>query len=223
MLLLTLPAVVGAEHAMGPEPPVYEVKTAVVVDAPAERVWSLVIEFPELAQPTDPVFRSGIAYPLRARIEGRGVGAVRYCEFSTGAFVEPIEVWDEPRLLRFGVTSNPPPMREWNPLFDIHPPHLDGFLVSRRGQFHLMPLPGGKTRLEGTTWYSHGLWPANYWRLWSDAILHRIHSRVLGHVKVLAEGAGPRGFVADDRSIQPVETEMQSTNRTTLPTVRVDA
>jgi hypothetical protein len=28
-----------------------------------------------------------------------GPGAVRYCEFSTGAFVEPIEEWDEARLL----------------------------------------------------------------------------------------------------------------------------
>ena len=77
-------------------------------------------------------------------------------------------------------------MREWNPFSDIHPPHLDGFLVSRRGQF-LLGAAGGRTRLEGTTWYHHGLWPAGYWRLWSDAILHRIHARVLGHVKDLAE------------------------------------
>ena len=29
--------------------------------------------------------------------------------------------------------KNPPPLREWSP-FDIHPPHLDHYLVSRRGQ-----------------------------------------------------------------------------------------
>jgi hypothetical protein len=31
------------------------------------------------------------------------------------------------------------------------------------------------------------MWPAGYWRLWSDAIIHRIHVRVLTHVKHLAE------------------------------------
>ena len=156
--------------------------------ATPDRVWRHVVAFPDLPRRPTPSSSPGSPIPIRARIEGRGVGAVRYCEFSTGSFVEPIEVWDEPRLLRFAVTSNPPPMREWNPFVEIHPPHLDGFLVSRRGQFLLTALPGGRTRLEGTTWYHHGLWPAGYWRLWSDAILHRIHSRVLKHVEVLAEG-----------------------------------
>ena len=45
----------------------------------------------------------------------------------------------------------------------------------------------GRTLLEGTTWYQHGLWPAEYWRWWSDAIIHRIHLRVLNHVRMLAE------------------------------------
>ena len=39
------------------------------------------------------------------------------------------------------------------------------------------------TRLEGTTWYQHGLWPSQYWRLWSDAIIHKIHLRVLRHIR----------------------------------------
>jgi hypothetical protein len=102
-------------------------------------------------------------------------------------FVEPIEVWDEPRLLKFSVTANPAPMQEWTPYREIHPPHLTGFLVSKQGQFRLTPLAGGRTKLEGTTWYQHGLWPANYWQLWSDHIIHTIHLRVLRHVKQLSE------------------------------------
>jgi hypothetical protein len=35
------------------------------------------------------------------------------------------------------------------------------------------------------------MWPAVYWDLLSDAIIHRIHGRVLTHVKTLAET--PRG------------------------------
>jgi hypothetical protein len=85
------------------------------------------------------------------------------------------------------VTQNPSPMREWSPYIDLHPPHLDGFLVSHKGHFLLTPLPDGRTRLEGVTWYVHSLWPASYWRLWSDFIIHRIHLRVLNHVKQAAE------------------------------------
>jgi hypothetical protein len=60
-------------------------------------------------------------------------------------------------------------------------------MVSKRGQFRLTRLENGHTLLEGTTWYQHGLWPGGYWRLWSDAIIHRIHLRVLEHVRELAE------------------------------------
>jgi hypothetical protein len=114
---------------------------------------------------------------------GTGVGAERHCVFFTGAFVGPIQIWDEPRQLKFSVTSNPAPMEEWTPYSHIEPPHLHGFLLSEGGQFLLTPLPNGGTRLEATTWYQHGLWPVSYWKLWSDAIIHRIHLRVLGHIQ----------------------------------------
>lgn len=186
---LTLPMMIVAEASMPRAgPAVFAVTTVIEVDAPPEVVWPNLIEFGEIATPPDFIFRAGVAYPLRARIEGRGVDAVRYCEFSTGAFVEPIEVWNEPRLLKFAVTSNPPPMREWSP-FDLHPPHLSNFLVSHGGQFELAPLPNGRTRLAGTTWYEHRMWPQAYWRWWSDFLIHRIHLRVLEHVKRLSEGA----------------------------------
>jgi hypothetical protein len=187
-LLAAVPSLIAAESAGRPEPDLIEVISAVDIDAPAEAVWRQVIAFPPLPEPDDWVFRTGIAYPVRAEIDGCGVGAVRRCVFSTGAFVEPIEVWDEPALLRFRVEDQPEPMREWSP-YEIHPPHVHGFLVSHRGQFKLTPLPGGRTRLEGTTWYANKMWPAAYWQVWSDAIIHRIHLRVLRHIKTLAEGA----------------------------------
>jgi hypothetical protein len=180
----------GAEKAEDPEPPLHAVRTTVEIDAPPDRVWRHVVSFTEIPPPTELFFRTGISYPLRAEIRGHGPGAVRHCIFTTGPFVEPIETWDEPRLLAFGVTEQPAPMEEWTPYRGIHPPHLDGYFVSHRGQFRLEPLPGGRTRLEGTTWYTHRLWPTFYWGLWSDAVIHRIHGRVLRHVKRLAEEKG---------------------------------
>ena len=182
------PLMMGAEHAAGPDPVLFEVRTTVEVSAPPEEVWRNVVAFSDLPEPKDWIFRIGIAYPMRAEIQGRGAGAVRQCVFSTGDFIEPIEVWDEPRLLKFSVTKNPAPMQEWTPYRRIHPPHLEGFLVSEGGQFLLEPIEGGGTRLIGVTWYRHGMWPAAYWKVWSDFIIHRIHLRVLRHIKGRAEG-----------------------------------
>jgi hypothetical protein len=167
--------------------PVFRVTTEVVIRATPERVWRHVIAFPKLPETRDWVFHTGLAYPTEARIDGSGPGSTRYCQFSTGAFVEPVTVWDEPHLLRFRVSQNPAPLHEWSPWGEIDPKHLHGYLVSEEGQFRLTAVPGGRTVLAGTTWYRHSLWPAQYWRWWSDAIIHRIHLRVLNHVRNLAE------------------------------------
>jgi hypothetical protein len=188
-LLLFVPGVEWVEHVAATPPPTFVVRTAIDVQAPPENVWREVVAFSEIPAPTEWMFRAGIAYPVRAEMIGSGAGAERHCVFSTGAFVEPIEVWDEPRLLRFSVTSNPAPMEEWTPYSHIEPPHLQGFLVSEGGQFLLTPLANGGTRLEGTTWYRHGLWPAAYWQLWSDSIIHHIHLRVLRHIREKVETA----------------------------------
>lgn len=140
-----------------------------------------------MPEPDEFFFRLGIAYPTSATISGIGPGAERRCHFSTGDFVEPIEVWDEPHLLKFAVTENPPPMKELTIFDGVAPPHLHGFMNSQAGQFRLIALDDGSTLLEGTTWYRNDMAPIPYWQLWSDAILHRIHMRVLRHIKTLAE------------------------------------
>jgi hypothetical protein len=170
-----------------PQVGLHSVESHVEVAAPPDVVWRNVIEFPDLPAPSEMIFKAGLAYPQRAHIVGRGIGAVRYCEFSTGPFVEPIRVWDEGRLLRFTVTSNPEPLRELTFYKSVHPPHLNGYFLSRQGQFLLRPLPNGHTLLSGTTWYELRMGPGVYWRLWSDYIVHQIHSRVLEHIRSLAE------------------------------------
>lgn len=171
----------------GTPPPLREVRSSVEISAPAEVVWRNVIAFPPIPDPEAFLFKAGIAYPKSARIEGTGVGAVRYCVFSTGAFVEPITVWEPGRRLSFDVVESPPPMQEWSIYSRVSPPHLDGYLASRRGEFRLVPLPGGRTRLEGSTWYQLRVAPQGYWALMSDYLIHRIHQRVLTHIQREAE------------------------------------
>ena len=182
-----LPVLMGAEAAAQATPALYDVTTVMTIEAGVEEVWRHVVSFAELPPPSDWLFATGIAYPIRAEIQGRGVGAVRRCVFSTEAFIEPIEIWDEPRLLHFTVAESPAPMQEWTPYQEMKPPHLNGFLRSHSGQFRLVPLGSTRTRVEATTWYEHRLWPSFYWRSWSDFIIERIHARVLRHVKTVAE------------------------------------
>ncbi len=184
--LIALPMLMTAETAL-PEGPLYRATTEVVIDATPQEVWDVVVAFPEITADPDWFFRMGIAYPQRARIEGSGVGAVRYCEFSTGAFVEPITVWDEPSRLAFDVTDQPDPMTELSPYRHLHPPHLDGSFRSERGEFLLEATDDGRTLLRGTTWYRLDLHPHAYWTVWTDWLLHRIHGRVLEHIKGVAE------------------------------------
>jgi uncharacterized membrane protein YhaH (DUF805 family) len=190
--ILLLPMSGAIEHATRSEPPMFRVQSSIDIAAPPEEVWQRVVSFSEIPPPEEMMFRTGIAYPVRAEITGHGVGAVRRCVFSTGPFVEPIEVWDEPKLLKFGVTENPAPLNELSPYGNIRPPHLHGYFVSHQGQFLLTELPSGRTRLEGTTWYTDAIWPSAYWHIWSDYIIHRIHMRVLEHIKSEVENESHR-------------------------------
>ncbi len=180
------------------QPPVLvtnPVVTTIEIEASPERVWPNVVGFSELPPPSDWLLKTGVAIPIRARIEGTGVGAIRYCEFTTGPFVEPITVWDYPNRLAFDVTQSPPSMMEWSPYQVVHAPHLMGNMLSRRGQFKLIRLGPNRTRLEGTTWYTLDMEPGAYWTLWSDFLVHRIHQRVLKHIKHLSETQGLKASV----------------------------
>jgi len=184
-MALLVPLVVGVEPR--PAPPEHEVITVVEIAAPPEVVWRHVVTFPDLPPPTELLFRAGVAAPLRARIEGTGVGAIRYCDFTTGSFVEPITAWEESRLLAFDITAQAPPMTEWSPYRNVNPPHLDGYFRATHGEFRLTPLPGGRTRLEGRTTYVVDMFPQRYWTLPAGRIVAAIHERVLRHIAALAE------------------------------------
>jgi hypothetical protein len=69
----------------------------------------------------------------------------------------------------------------------LETPHLKGYFVPQRGRFVLVPLPGGRTRLEGTSWYLHQIWPEWYWTPVTKWVVRGIHQRVLEHIKKLAE------------------------------------
>ena len=167
------------------------VSTELEIRGDARAVWDNVVAFPPIDTPLTPLFRLGIAHPLSAHIEGEGVGAVRTCRFDTGDFVEPITVWEPERRLAFDVTDQPLPLTETSPYPDLDVPHLHDSFASERGEFLLTPTGEGTVILRGTTWYRQHLWPHAYWDLVSDQIVHRIHLRVLEHIRTCVEGSAP--------------------------------
>jgi hypothetical protein len=168
--------------------PTSTVTSEILIHASQQATWNQLVAFSKIDEPTELLFATGIAYPTHAEIDGKGVGAIRKCNFTTGTFIEPITIWNEPNLLRFGVLDQPPPMVEWSIYNDLQITHLEGYFKSTQGEFKLETMSDGTTKLSGTTWYHHSVWPSFYWRLWSDYILHQIHMRVLEHIKNKAEG-----------------------------------
>lgn len=184
ILIGIIPLTSFVENTIKPE--LTSVTTSIVINAKPLDVWKNVIEFPELDKPTEFIFKTGIAYPINAKIDGSGVGSVRHCNFTTGSFIEPITVWNKGKLLKFDVLEQPAPMKELS-FWNIDAPHLHDYFVSKKGQFKLTELENGKTLLEGTTWYYHNIKPAFYWQEWSNLIIHKIHNRVLEHIKKNSE------------------------------------
>ena len=185
LMILTIPFILGFETSNKSEPTLHKVVSTVEIDAPIETVWKNVIEFPQIDKKPDGILTLGFAYPINARIEGTGVGAMRHCNFNTGPFVEPITVWDAPHMLAFDVKEQPAPMTELTPYKHLHAAHLE-YIRSRKGQFRLFE-KDGKTIVEGTTFYTHDIAPDFYWNLFSDEIIQQIHLRVLNHIKEVSE------------------------------------
>ena len=186
LYFIVIPSLMSFEKTIEIKPKTYNATTAIEINTSIEKVWKTVIEFPTMAEPDELIFKAGISYPINAKIKGIGKGAIRYCNFNTGSFVEPITQWEEPNLLKFDVIKQPIPMQELSP-YKIHPKHLHGYFVSEKGQFKLIKISNNKTLLIGTTWYHNKIKPELYWSIWSEYIIHKIHNRVLSHIKTSCE------------------------------------
>ncbi len=188
LVAISLPLLLAWERPAITAGETLSVSTEVIVRATPQSVWHETVEFAPITAPPAGILRLGIAYPTHAILRKDGDAYVRECHFTTGPFIEPVTSWMPPTHLAFDVAAQPPSMRELSP-WPIHPPHLDGMVRSRRGEFRIEALEDGTTRLRGTTWYTIEAAPQAYWRMWSDAIIHRIHHRVLDHIAQRAENA----------------------------------
>ena len=187
-----LPFLVGFEARCDLPPPTSVVVSSIDIAATPETIWKYLPAIPPIPGAPELIFRAGLAYPVRSEMLGTGVGSKRLCVLSTGPLRETITDWEPGRLLRFDVTSCPPSMHELSIYHDLQTPHLENFMVSEWGQFKLIPLDSGHTRLQGTSQYHNRMWPSQYWMPISDWIVHRIHMRVLNFIKTESENDSQR-------------------------------
>ncbi len=187
LAIVSIPLAMNWEATHRPTPPMLEQTTTIEVNASPDIVWQFIPSFPAITDPPVGWLASGVAYPIASEIDGSGVGATRRCIVSTGTMPEVVTAWEPGKKLEFEVKETPPAMVETNPFGEVHAAHLEGYFQARYGRFVLVPLPDGRTRIEGTSWFVHDLWPQWYWEPATRHTVSQIHTRVLKHIKALAE------------------------------------
>ena len=185
--LATLPLTAIYTALQIPDSEVRVETTEVTIHASPDRIWPYLFKLDALPLPQNALFKAGIAYPVSTRSEGEFVGAARKCVLSTGVMPERITALEKNRRLAFHVIDTPVCMREMNPFGEVHAPHLKGYYRCLEGEFRLIPLGNGWTRLEGTSQYAFNIYPAPYWALWTDHIVESVHLRVMNEIKKRSE------------------------------------
>jgi hypothetical protein len=181
-------SIVALEGWNPPAPLENITSSAVIINAPAARVWAELHDIRDLPPTNNLLFRFGVAQPMGTVTDGEGVGAARLCKLSTGDMPEIVTVWKPGQELRFKVLSTPPSMRETG-FFGktIDTTHIHSAYASLEGGFKLETMPDGRTRLVGESHYLLNIAPAAYWNLWTKEIVRMVQLRVLEHVKTRAE------------------------------------
>ncbi|WP_294124105.1 SRPBCC family protein [Sphingomonas sp.] len=181
-----LPAMFMVDAAFPPTT-TFPTSESIIVEAAAPKVWDAVISDELIQVPPTLAGRLGLAYPQRAHLSGRRVGAVRTGYFSTGETREQVTNWDEGRSLGFMVLTQPPAMKEMSPYQRVHAPHVNGYFETGETQFLLEPLGPQRTRLTIRAAHRLKIDPIIYWEPIARWAASSNTRRVLQDLKLKAE------------------------------------
>ncbi|WP_288459648.1 SRPBCC family protein [uncultured Sphingomonas sp.] len=193
-----LPALFALEAATPPDLPITAWASVEVTASPGA-VWSALTGDQSIESGPGVLGAAGLAYPLRGRLLGHGVGAVRLGEFSTGVARERVTEWVPRRRLGFEVLKQAPAMEEMSPYRRVHAPHVQGYFETGRTSFTLFPLPGGRTRLDIEAHHVLRVEPVLYWEPLARLAIRMNLSRVLDDLKGKAEAGGRTARLSNAR------------------------
>jgi len=186
MSVSLLPLLFASEQMM-PSLSILDTEQTIEVGAPPALVWQTLLHMDAINPAPSLPFRLGVAYPQRAEIVGKGVGALRLGVFSTGVARERITEWAPDRKLAFIVESDPPAMREMSPYKHVHAPHVRGYFTTLSTSFELAPMAGGRTRIVERTSHRLRLDPIFYWMPMARWVVGENNARVLAYIRDHAE------------------------------------
>lgn len=189
MAVALLPAVFALEAAIPPSA-LFETHESIDTAAAPAAVWRALTSDAPIAVPPGLTGRAGLAYPLRGKLLGRGVGAARIGVFSTGLAHERVTAWEPGRLLAFRVVAQPPAMEEMSPYRRVHAPHVLGYFETGETRFTLRPLRGGGTHIDVAASHQLRIDPIPYWEPLARWAASANSRRVLVDLKNKAERGG---------------------------------
>lgn len=167
----------------------YEVKNAIVINAPIDVVWRQLASVSYIADEEFPMSFSqliGIPRPLQADMDSQGVGAVRTSKWQSGVvFKEVITDWQPRKQMLYQFDIDPDLIPD-NAL-DKHVKLGGEYFSPLYGGYYLTPTANGQTMLTLKTTVEDNTNFTIYSRLWGEFIFQDFHNSLLKMIKNRAE------------------------------------
>ncbi|MGB3544794.1 hypothetical protein [Rubrivirga sp.] len=186
--LAALPVVFAPMENQMPDPVVSRtVLDSIVIEADPETVWREIrevrpIEDHELGNSL--AYRIGFPRPIEARLEGEGVGSVRYATFGGGVvFIEDVTEWVENESIAFTIDASAVP----STTFDQHVAVGGRFFDVLSGRYEIEDLGDGRVALHLASEQRLATRFNPYTQIWTDRFMSDIQSTILEVVKARAE------------------------------------
>lgn len=166
-----------------------EVRTQIDIRADAHTVWQQIKTVPLITpseQRFDFIHLLGFPRPLEARLEGEGVGAVRYATFEKEVlFIETITDWKPDHGLAFTIHADAktiPPTT-----FDEHVTIGGPFFDVLNGTYQIENLDDGLVRLHLSSRQRLSTRFNFYSHLWTEYLMARLQNYILEVIKLRCE------------------------------------
>jgi hypothetical protein len=172
---------------------IHTTENVIEIAAPSHVIWSN-IERVRAIQPSELPdswsHRIGFPNPVEATLSHEGVGGVRRATFTGGVlFIETIDTWEPEQRLAFSIKAQADKIPSTT--LDEHVRVGGRFFDVLHGEYRLEPLENGVVRLHLSSQQRLSTDFNWYARIWSDATMSDLQSRILKVIKARCESGSP--------------------------------
>lgn len=191
--LLIMPFLVsGVEERYPLDDKILQVDTSILINAPADVVWSQITRIPKITESQESFFYTmGFPRPVEATLSYEGVGGIREAKFEKGLmFLETITDWENEKKLAFKIRSEPAN----TPLttLDSHVVVGGRYFDTLIGQYEIERISASQVRLHLFSRYRLSTRFNFYAEVWSDFLMRDIQQNILRVIRSRSEGISQR-------------------------------